>query len=83
MGYHYIVLLKFYFFNNPFLSNQPSLLICFDLAIAKEPSGTSLVIVDPAAIYVLSLTLTGEIKFVLHPIKALLPIIVFCFFCPS
>ena len=66
-----------------FFHYPSSIFICLALAIAKASLGTSFVIVEPAAIYALSLTFTGDTKLVLHPIKALLPIIVLYFDFPS
>ena len=48
---------------------QFSLFVWRSLAIAKAYSGTSSVIVEPAAIKVLSPNVTGATKFVFEPIN--------------
>ena len=57
--------------------------VCLSLAIARLSSGTSSVIVDPAATNTLSPNLTGATKFVFDPIKHLSPIIVLFLLVPS
>ncbi len=51
------------------LSAQPSRFFCFSLATAREPAGTSWVMVEPAAVYAPSPTVTGATRLVLHPRK--------------
>ena len=59
-----------------FLETHPRIFCCLALATAKASSGTSLVMVEPAAIYEPFLTVTGAIRLVLHPIKASSSIVV-------
>nr|WP_330373538.1 hypothetical protein [Clostridioides difficile] len=47
------------------------MITCLSLAIAKAPSGTSCVIVEPVAIYPFSSTTTGATKLEFEPINAL------------
>lgn len=51
--------------------------------MARESSGTSFVIVEPAPIYAPLHIFTGATSCVSLPIKTLSSIIVLCFFCPS
>ena len=61
----YLVLSFFSFF-----ATQPSFNTCLALAIAKAPSDTSSVIVEPVAIYPFSSTVTGATRFEFEPINA-------------
>ncbi len=47
-------------------------LLCLALAIAKAFLGTSFVIVEPAAIYALSLTFTGDTKISIASYKSII-----------
>lgn len=71
-----LVLFQFFLF-------QFSLFVCLSLAIAKLSSGTSSVIVEPAAISTLFPTFTGAIKFTFEPTNVLSPIMVLLFLKPS
>jgi len=64
----------FWFLYGFFSATQPSLFTCLALAIESASSGMLSVIVEPAAMYAISPTLTGAIRFVLQPINAPSPI---------
>ena len=53
-----------------FFATQPSFITCLSLATANAPCGTSLVIVDPVAMYPFSSTVTGATKLEFEPINA-------------
>jgi hypothetical protein len=56
---------------------------CLALPKAKFPAGTSLFIVEPAAIKAPSSSITGATNTLLEPTKTSLPILVLCLFTPS
>ena len=47
------------------------------------PGGTSEVITDPAAVYAPSPTVTGATNMLSAPVRAWLPIVVWCLWTPS
>ena len=51
--------------------------------MAKAPFGTSLVIVEPAAIKTSSPIVTGATKFALQPTNTRSPTVALCLFLPS
>ncbi len=57
--------------------------LCFVLSTARVFAGTSVVMVLPAAIMVLSAIFIGAIRFAFAPMFAWLPILVLCLFLPS
>ena len=62
---------------------KPSMIFVCPRSTASAPSGTSLVMVEPAPVYAALPILTGATRLVLQPIKALSPISVRNFFSPS
>ena len=56
---------------------------CLPLATAKDSSGTSFVITEPAPTYAPLPILTGATNDELVPIKLLSPTVVLCLFVPS
>ena len=66
-----------------FLRPKPSIILAVPLSTAREPSGTSFVIVEPAPVYAPLPIFTGATRLVLQPMKASSPITVRNFFSPS